>query len=311
MRRVSPARHERSSALRAACFLPVIAATVLAAPFAAGAQQTSNVPRIGVLSGFSNDDPCLEALRRGLSELGSVESRTHVLEIRYSEGRTDTFPSLAADLVRMKPDLIISAIALGAVAMKKATASIPIVLASSPLSGRTRGSRQPRVPGRQRDGRDPLPPGTGRKTSAVAQGGRAEGFAHGCAPTPWTDPGFHREGPRGRGRAAWRPAPGDRGAARRRSLRSIRRRCQRTCTSGAQHPGPFFWSNRVQIAQLALNQRLPSLSGEPDAPEAGVLLFYGPYIFEGCQRAAKYVDRILKGAKPAICPSSSRPSLSS
>ena len=65
---------------------------------------------------------------------------------------------------------------------------------------------------------------------------------------------------------------------------------------------PFFSQNNALIAQLALKQRLPSLSGEPNAPEAGALLFYGPSITEGCQRAAKYVDRILRGAKPADLP---------
>jgi len=65
---------------------------------------------------------------------------------------------------------------------------------------------------------------------------------------------------------------------------------------------PFFNLNSVLIAQLALKRRLPSLSGEPTAPEAGALLFYGPDVFEGCQRAARYVDRILKGTKPADLP---------
>jgi putative ABC transport system substrate-binding protein len=66
--------------------------------------------------------------------------------------------------------------------------------------------------------------------------------------------------------------------------------------------GPFFNLNSTVIAQLALKHRLPSLSGEPTAPGAGMLLFYGPNVFEGCHRAAYYVDRILKGAKPADLP---------
>ena len=66
--------------------------------------------------------------------------------------------------------------------------------------------------------------------------------------------------------------------------------------------GPFFNPNSTLIAQLALRHRLPSLSGEPTAPGAGALLFYGPDVFEGCQRAARYVDRILKGAKPSDLP---------
>jgi putative ABC transport system substrate-binding protein len=66
--------------------------------------------------------------------------------------------------------------------------------------------------------------------------------------------------------------------------------------------GPFFALNHVQIADLARRHRLPSLTGEPGAAEAGTLMFYGPHIREGCQRAASYVDRILKGAKPGDLP---------
>ena len=69
--------------------------------------------------------------------------------------------------------------------------------------------------------------------------------------------------------------------------------------------GPFFNMTGRQIGELALKHRLPSLSGEPEGAEAGTLLFYGPDIYEGCQRAASYVDRILKGAKPPR-PSASR-----
>jgi putative ABC transport system substrate-binding protein len=66
--------------------------------------------------------------------------------------------------------------------------------------------------------------------------------------------------------------------------------------------GPIFVHKNVRIAQLALKHRLPSLSGEPGAAVDGALLFYGPNVFEGCSRAVRYIDRILKGAKPADLP---------
>jgi putative ABC transport system substrate-binding protein len=66
--------------------------------------------------------------------------------------------------------------------------------------------------------------------------------------------------------------------------------------------GPFFLQNNVRIAQLALKHRLPNPSGEPNAAEDGAFLFYGPSMLEGCARAARYVDRILKGARPADLP---------
>jgi len=65
---------------------------------------------------------------------------------------------------------------------------------------------------------------------------------------------------------------------------------------------PLFVHNNARIAQLALKRRLPSLSGEPNAAQDGALLFYGPNVFEGCPRAVKYIDRILKGARPADLP---------
>ena len=74
--------------------------------------------------------------------------------------------------------------------------------------------------------------------------------------------------------------------------------------------GPFFTVNKAQVAELAVKHRLPSLSGEIAAVEAGTLLFYGPDIVDGCVHTAGYVDRILKGARPGDLPRSNRPSSS-
>ena len=102
--------------------LPATVALAAVLVLLAAEAQPAKVPRIGVLAGsFPNDEPSLEPLRRGLSELGYVEGQTHVLEVRYAEGRSDLFPSLAADLVRLKPDLIVSVIGPGAAAVKEAT----------------------------------------------------------------------------------------------------------------------------------------------------------------------------------------------
>jgi putative ABC transport system substrate-binding protein len=112
-------------------FIGTLTGGLLAAPLAAEGQP-GKIPKIGVISGGSpNDDLCAGPLRQGLSELGYVEGRTHVLELRYAEGATDVYPRLAADLVRLKVDLIVSAAGPAAQAVKEATRSIPIVLASS------------------------------------------------------------------------------------------------------------------------------------------------------------------------------------
>ncbi len=281
----------------------VLALGFIIAPLA-GKAQPPKVPRIGVLSGsFPNDDPCLDALRRGLNEIGYVEGRTHVLEVRYAEGRSDLFPSLAADLVRLKPDLIVSVIGPGAAAVKEATTSIPIVLASSLY-----------------------PIELGVIASLARPGGNVTGVTHFTPELMAKRVQLLKEVVPRASRMAVLRLPGlvhdfivrDMQAAAQQfgiqlQVIEVRRpedlsaafdaaivgRAQAVLTT----PGPLFFFNRVQIAQLALKRRLPSLAGEhADSVEAGALLFYGPSVFESCQRAAKYVDRILKGAKPADLP---------
>jgi putative ABC transport system substrate-binding protein len=110
----------------------VLAVSLALAPLP-GEAQRAKIPRIGVLDGNSANNPrtCVQFLRRGLSELGYTEGQTLVLVVRWAEGRSDVFPSLAAELVQLNVDLIVSAAGTAAIAVKQATTSIPIVLASS------------------------------------------------------------------------------------------------------------------------------------------------------------------------------------
>src|SRR5499425_144850 len=111
----------------------VLTVLVLAASSVALEAQPARIPKVGVISlEFPNDDSgCVARLRRSLGDLGYVEGRTLILERRLAEDRVELLPSLAADLVRMKVDVIVSASAPAAVVVKHATTSIPIVLASS------------------------------------------------------------------------------------------------------------------------------------------------------------------------------------
>src|SRR5215470_2768896 len=94
--------------------------------------QQSKLPKIGVISlDFPDNPSCVDRVRHGLEGLGYVEGRTHVLELRWAKDRLDLIPSLSADLVRLNVDVIVSASAPAAAAVKEATPSIPIVLASS------------------------------------------------------------------------------------------------------------------------------------------------------------------------------------
>ena len=265
--------------------------------------QSPRIPRIGVVSGDAPDDsPCVESLRRGLSGLGYVEGKTHVLEVRWAEGRNDIFSTLAADLVRANVDLLVSAAGPAALAMKEATASIPIVLASSFY-----------------------PVELGVIASLAHPGGNVTGVTHFTPELMAKRVQLLRELlPRATRFAVLRLPGGmqdlvvrDMEAAARqlgvqlqvievRRVEDLPPAFDAASGSRAQAvmstQGPFFVQNNARIARLALQHRLPSLSGEPNAAEDGALLFYGPNVFEGCARAARYVDRILKGAKPADLP---------
>ena len=108
-------------------FLRTMSMSLLAAPLAAEAQQAGKVPRIGFLSLTSPSDrpPLLDAFRQGLRELGWVEGQNIVIDYRYAEDRVDRLPDLAAELVRLKVDLIVSEGTQGVTAAKNATETNP------------------------------------------------------------------------------------------------------------------------------------------------------------------------------------------
>ena len=111
----------------------VLALGLLPPPMSSDAQQPAKVPRIGLLSSFSPSDTAgwHQAFRQGLRDLGWVEGKTISIEYRYAEGRHDRLPDLAADLVRLKVDIIVASVTSDALAAKHATRAIPIVMASA------------------------------------------------------------------------------------------------------------------------------------------------------------------------------------
>ncbi len=109
-------------------FLATVTGGPLAAPLAAEAQQAGKVHRIGYLSGSSATAHLIEAFRQGLRELGWVEGQNIVIDYRYAEGRLDRLPDLAAELVRLKVDIIVAVAVPPAAAAKNATGTIPIVM---------------------------------------------------------------------------------------------------------------------------------------------------------------------------------------
>ena len=283
-------------------FLLTSLAGAVAAPLAAEGQLDWKAWRIGVLSGASRDlDICTDSVRRGLASLGYIEGRTHHIELRRSEGQIDSFPRLAKELVHSRVDVMVVT-SLAIEAAKQATSTIPIVMSSSSYPVERRLIASLARPGGNI---------TGQATHTGELMGKRLQLLKEAAPKVSRMAILRLAGPvqdlfvKDLETAASHMEVRTHVIELRRT-EDVSGAFDATARVGADAimltQGPFFTVNRQQIAGLALKHRLPSVSGEIGAAEAGTMLFYGPSIPEGCQRAAAYVDRIIKGAKPADLP---------
>jgi len=282
-------------------------AGLLVAPLAAEGQSAGKVPRIGFLSATSPSDrrPLLDAFRQGLRELGWVEGQNIVIDYRYAEDRVDRLPGLAAELVRLKVDLIVaSAGTQVATAAKNATETIPIVMIAV---------------------RDPV--GTGLIASLVRPGGNVTGVsgyagleivAKQLVLLKETVPKIRRVA------ILSNPANAYHQLAIREvnvAARSLGVQLQLLEARGPnEFDGAFaamakervgallvlsdavLSSHRTRLADLAARSRLPAAYGVRESVEAGGLMSYGPSFLDLFRRAATYVDKILKGARPGDLP---------
>jgi ABC-type uncharacterized transport system substrate-binding protein len=278
-------------------FIASMAATVLAAPLAAAQQKT---PRIGVLllqgsAGTTDDD-----FRRGLRELGYVEGQNISIEYRRAQGRLDRLRELAADLVRLKVDVIVTGGVAATRAAQQATTIIPIVMSAAT---------------------DPL--GAGLISSLARPGGNITGSAMlseleakrlellkeafpkasrvAALYDPTTSPTVLREAETAAERLKLplhvvpARAPEDLNGA-------FREAKKWRAAALAVLASPFFSSQRVRIAELAVANRFPAVFSQRFYVEAGGLMSYGPDLRASLRHAATYVDKILKDAKPADLP---------
>ena len=279
---------------------------LLAAPLAAEAQQTGKVYRIGHLSLMSGDAmaPYVGALEQGLRDLGYVNGRNIIIEHRSADGRAERFPELAADLVRLKADVIVTGMDSGVVALKQATTTIPIVMIYGVDPVGQGFIHDLRRPGGNVTGGtfDPTPDMYGKRLELMRQ-----------------------ILPRLRSIALlWNPnfAGGKRDAtvtsdyARRLGLKfqgvEIRDPADLENAFGAignertdavvVAPDPVLFPARVRIGELAARYRLPLIGSTRDWADAGGLMAYGPNLLDRWRRAASYVDKILKGANAADIP---------
>ena len=273
--------------------------------FSAGAQQPQKVPLIGILSDESPSlgAKSLEPFAHGLRDLGWAEGQNVTIERRYATGSDDKLASLAEELVRLQPDVILAVGTLAARAVKRVTQTIPIVF--------TRTS-------------DPI--GSGLAVSLARPGGNLTGLSDQMVETgakrlellTTAAPGVKRVG------VLWDPsfpAAGPELAEVERAAQSLDTEVIPMEVRGAesleaaframaeQHagalmvlPGTVFTENWQRIADLTAKVRLAAMAPSRRFVDAGGLISYGPNWVYTYRRAAAYVDKILNGAKPADIP---------
>lgn len=283
-----------------------LALGILLAPLATDAQQSGKVYRIGALFGGSESGtvPIAEAFRQGLSAAGYEDGRSIFIEFRYADGKFDRLPDLAAELVRQKVDVIVAPTTPAALAAQKATATIPIItvaVADPVASGLVTSLGRPGgnitgltlLPGPEIVGKylellkEAVP-----KVSRVAMLWNPGQQVH---PLLLKE----AEGPARLLKLVLRPmearGPGELesafGGAAREGAGAL-----------VVLPDPMFFSERARMATLAAKHRLPAMYGVREHVEAGGLMAYGPNVPDLFRRAAVYVDKILKGGKPADLP---------
>jgi putative ABC transport system substrate-binding protein len=283
-----------------------IGGILLAAPLAATAQQPGKVYRLGYLSTPTRQSVQrgVEAFVRKLRELGWIEGQNLVIEFRWAEGNVERLPELAAELVRLKMDVIVAPAGSAALAAKKATTTIPIVMIfpSDPVElGLIASLDRP-----------------GGNVTGTTFTSSAEIFAKQLQILKEAVPRASRvallENPADASFAVEAKAVGT-------AARTLGIRLQHVEARGPEQmesafsamtreqagallvsSSSTFLAHRTKLAELALRTRLPSMCSFREIVEAGCLMSYAVNMADFVGRAAVYVDKILKGAKPADLP---------
>ena len=288
-------------------FIGTLAGGFLAAPLAAYAQPTAKVYRIGLLGGSPPKTPggrrAWEGFFQGMQELGYVEGQNILVEGRWYGERTDRLPTLAAELVRLNVDVIVAGTAPAPEAAQRATSTIPIVMAlhSDPVGSGLAVSLA--KPGKNVTGLSTLAPAlVGKRLELLRE----------------AVPGIFRVA------VLWNSTVATQALELRETEIATRSLKVQLQVLDARAPNDFagafsamtkarvsgviilsssmFYAERRRIAELAAQNRVPAIYGSMEFAEAGGLMAYGIDILESFRRAATYVDKILKGAKPANLP---------
>jgi len=280
-----------------------LGAGALAAPLACFAQQQGKVWRVGYLSTLSGPNEEVGALREQLGKLGYVEGRNIAYEYRWAAGRQERVQDLADELVRLKVDVIVTRTTFVAAAAKRATATIPIVMASSqnPVAGGVIASLA--SPGGNVTGVTQNTTETDGKRLEILHEimPKAARFASLAWDKSLTKAGFAeqiRSAAKKLGVTLIHQEVGTVDGIEAAFAAMKRQRAQALVVSTS----PFITSQFKLIANLAAAQRLPVIYNTGIYADAGGLMFYGASQVEMHRKAATYVDRILKGAKAADLP---------
>ena len=285
-------------------FSLALGAFLFAFGFAVAAQQ-AKIPRIGVLISArpSTASRRIQAFQRGLRELGYVEGKNILIEYRYAEGKLESVPKLAAELVRLNVDIIVTDTSNATQAAKDATKTIPVVFTTA---------------------NDPV--GDGQVASLARPGGNLTGLSILALDLNGKRLELLKEAFPNVSRVGFLtrmgPATGEqRFKEAETAAKGLGLRLQYVGAKGAEdlenafdaakragvqailaHPSTFVAINRARIIELAVKHRLPVIYGSRDHAEAGALMSYGPDLADNYRRAATYVEKILKGTKPADLP---------
>jgi len=290
--------------MTALALLTLVLSLVLA-PSSSHAQSGAKTPRIGILTrAFDPHAPSsiYEAFRQGLRDLGYVEGHSIALEYRSAEGQDERFPALAAELVHLKVDIILAEGAPAVRAAQHASGTIPIVFPAvvDPVNqglvaslaqpgGHTTGVtlQDPELMGKRLELLKEAVPGVTR----VAY------LWHATALTPRAlhemETAAHALGVQLHPLEVRAPYPFDQAFATMAAARP---------DALITQPSEVFFGRRTQIVDLAAQTQLPGMFPEREFAEAGGLMAYGSSAAANFRRAATYVDKILKGAKPADLP---------
>ena len=283
----------------------VLVLLVLFAPLTADAQHGGTVPRIGILWGFSPPDVSRfgEAFRRGLASLGYVEGRNIALHERWAEGKADALPSLAAERVRHNVDVIVAASTPAARAVQQASKTIPIVvtLVTDPVGDGFAASLA--RPGGNVTGLSMMHPELSGKRLALLKDvvPKAARVAVLRSPsTPLYALLLRETGVAARVLGMQLQVVEVRGSAEFENVFAALTRDRADALLWL--PDPMFRNHLRRILDLAAKNRLPALYWSRESVEAGGLMSYGASIPDVYYSASIFVDKILKGAKPAELP---------